>query len=63
MMHRNEEFYNLFSSELEKKKSRTEAYVVVAKRLLLHVYRIMKNGKPYKERRPGKRGRDSLPVE
>ena len=61
--HRNGEFYNLFTRELEKRKSRTEAYVVVAKRLLFHVYSIMKNGKPYKERKPGKRGRDPLPVE
>ena len=63
VVHRNSEFYNLFTRELEKKKSKTEAYVVVAKHLLFHVYSIMKNGKPYRERKPGKRGRDHVPVE
>ena len=61
--HRNEEFYNLFNRELEMKKSKTGAYVVVAKRLIFHVYSIMKNGKPYKERKPEKTGRGQVPVE
>jgi hypothetical protein len=47
---------------LEKKKSRTEAYVVVVKCILFHVYSIMKNGKPYMKRKPGKMGSDYLPV-
>ena len=61
--YRNEEFYNLFTMELEKKKSITEAYVVVAKRLLFHVHSIMKNRKQYKERKPGKMGIGHVPVE
>ena len=63
VVHRNKEFYNLFTRELGKKKSKTEAYVVVAKRLLFHVHSIMKNRKPYKERKPGKAGRGHVPVE
>ena len=61
--HGNEEFYNLFNRELEKKKSKPEAYVVVVKRLLFHFHSIMKNGKPYKKRKPGKTGRGQVPVE
>ena len=53
VLHRNKEFYDLFNRELTKKKSRTEAYVVVGKRLLFHVYSMMKNEKPYRERKPG----------
>ncbi len=52
----NMEFYNLFTRELEKKKSRAEAYVVVTKGLLFPVYSIIKNGKSYRERKPRKRG-------
>ena len=61
--HKNPELYSLFTRELEKRKSRTEAYVIVAKRLLFHVYSIMKNGKPYRERKLGRRGVGSLPME
>lgn len=62
--HKNKEFYDLFNRELQKKKSRTKSYVVVGKRLLFHVYSVIRNGKPYRERRPyrGKRGRDQFPV-
>jgi hypothetical protein len=37
--------------------------VPVAKRLLFHVHSMMKNGKPYRERKPGKKGRGKVPVE
>ncbi len=65
VLHRNHEFYELFNREMGKKKSRTEAYIVVGKRLLFHVYSMMKNQKPYRERKPGnrKRGRDEVPME
>ncbi len=63
VVHRNHEFYELFSRETMKKKSRTEAYVVVGKRLLFHVYGIMKNAKPYRERKPGNTGGGSVPME
>lgn len=65
VMHKNHEFYDLFKREIDKKKTNTEAYIVVGKRLLYHVFSIMKNGKPYKERIPkkDKRGRGSVPVE
>ena len=59
VVHRNEEFYNLFTRELEK-KSKTEAYVVVEKRLLFLVHSIMRNRKPYKERKPEKRRREVM---
>jgi transposase len=64
VLHRNHEFYELFTRELMKKKSKTEAYIVVGKRLLFHVYSMMKNSRPYRERKPGNtdRGRGSLPV-
>ncbi len=40
-----------------KGKNPTQAYIVVGKRLLYHVYSIMRNKKPYRERRPvGGRG-------
>jgi hypothetical protein len=63
--HKNKEFCDLFNRELQKKKSRTESYVVVGKRLLFHVYSMMRNEKPYRKRRPygGKTGRDQFPVE
>ncbi len=69
VMHKNNEFYNLFNRELKKNKPKTEAYIVVGKRLVSHVFSMMKNNKPYKERIPGKvlvndkRGRGSVPVQ
>jgi hypothetical protein len=64
VLHRNHEFHELFNREILKKKSGTEAYIVVGKRLLFHVYSMMKNSRPYRERKPGNRdrGRGSLPV-
>jgi transposase len=48
--HRNREFYDLFIREMGKGKTNTEAYIVVGKRLLFHVFSMMKNKKPYRER-------------
>ena len=50
--HRNREFYDLFNREIDKRKTNTEAYIVVGKRLLFHVFSMMKNQKPYRERIP-----------
>ena len=50
--HGTPEFHGIFQREIKKGKKPTQAYIVVAKRLLYHVYSIMKNGKPYRERRP-----------
>lgn len=54
--HRTPEFTEIFNREIRKGKKPTQAYVVVGKRLLYHVYSIMRNGKPYRERVP--RGRE-----
>ena len=48
--YQNREFLNLYLREIKKGKKPTQAYVVVGKRLLFHVFSIMKNGKPYRER-------------
>lgn len=48
--YQNREFLNLYLREVKKGKKPTQAYVVVGKRLLFHVFSIMKNGKPYRER-------------
>ena len=53
VMNKNGEFYNVFNREIGKKKSTVEAYIAVAKRLSFHVYSIMKNNRPYKERKVG----------
>lgn len=62
VMHRSPEFMAIFNREIKKGKKPTQAYIVVGKRLLYHVYSIMKNHKPYRERMPkGKGGK--LPME
>ena len=48
--HRNREFYVLFDREINKRKTNTEAYIVVGKHLLFHVFSMMNNHKPYRER-------------
>lgn len=65
VLHRNHEFYELFTRELMKKKYKTEAHIVVGKRVLFQIHSMMKNSRPYKERKPGNsdRGRGSLPVQ
>ncbi len=52
VMHKNEEFVDIFNREISKGKKPTQAYTVVGRRLLYHVYSMMKNHKPYRERRP-----------
>ena len=48
--YQNREFLNLYLREIKKGKKPTQAYVVVGKRLLFHVFSIMKNRKPHRER-------------
>lgn len=52
VMHRTPEFMEIFNREIRKGKKPTQAYIIVGKRLLYHVFSIMKNQKPYRERRP-----------
>ncbi len=54
--HRTPEFMDIFNREIAKGKKPTQAYIVVGKRLIYHVYSIMKNKKPYRKRRPMGRG-------
>lgn len=56
VLHKNPEFLAIYQREIDKKKKPTQAYIVVGKRLLYHIYSIMKNKKPYRERMP--RGRE-----
>ncbi len=42
---------DIFNREIAKERNPTQAYLVVGKRLIYHVS-IMKNKKPYRERRP-----------
>ena len=65
LLHRNHEFYGLFTRELMKKKSKTEAYIVVGKRVLFYIYSMMNNSRPYRERKPrnSDRGEGSLTVQ
>ena len=53
VLHRTPEFLSIYQREIEKKKKPTQAYIVVGKRLISHVYSIMKNQKPYRERLRG----------
>ena len=48
--HRNREFHDLFNRVIDKRKTNTEAYIVVGKRHLFHVFSMMNNHKPYRER-------------
>ena len=52
---RNEEFFKISEMEMAKGKERTQAYTVVSRRLLYHVYSILKNKKPYRQRIPTER--------
>ena len=49
---KNEEFLKIFDREIAKGKKKTQAYVVVSRRLLYHVYSMLKNKKPYRKRSP-----------
>ncbi len=48
--HKNREFLDIFNREIKKGKKTTQAYIIVGNRLLKHVYSILKNKKPYKQR-------------
>ena len=61
VLHRTPEFYEIFNREIRKGKKIPQAYIVVGKRLLYHVFSIMKNHKPYRQRLP--RGEGVLQVE
>ena len=50
VLHRTPEFLEIFNREINKGKKKTQAYIVVGKRLLYHVHSIMKNNMPYRER-------------
>lgn len=52
VLHKNPEFLAIYQREIDKKKKPTQAYIVVGKRFLYHIYSIMKNEKPYRERIP-----------
>lgn len=53
---KNREFQKIYQREIEKGKKPTQAYIVVGRRLLYHIFSIMKNSKPYRERMPRGRG-------
>ena len=55
VLHRTPEFYEIFNREIRKGKKTPQAYIVVGKRLLYHVFSIMKNHKPYRQRLPRER--------
>ncbi|MFG1519383.1 MAG: transposase [Thermoplasmataceae archaeon] len=48
--HKNEEFLGIFNREIAKGKKPTQAYIVVGRKLLYHIYSIMRNRKPYRKR-------------
>ena len=50
--HGNEEFLDIFNREINKGKNNKQAYVIVGRRLLYHIFTIMKNRKPYRQRLP-----------
>ena len=49
---KNKEFLEIFNREIGKGKKPTQAYITVGRRLLYHVFTIMKNHKPYRQRLP-----------
>ena len=51
--HGNEEFLDIFNREINKGKNNKQACVIVGRRLLYHIFTIMKNRKPYRQRLPG----------
>ena len=53
---KNREFLEIFNREIGKGKRPTQAYITVGRRLLYHVFTIMKNHKPYRERLPIEEG-------
>ncbi len=55
VLHRNKEFFDIFQKEVKGGKEPTQAYVIVGRRVLYHVFTIMKNRKPYRQRLPRER--------
>ena len=56
VINRTPEFYEIFNREIGKGKKVPQAYIVVGRRLLYHVFSIMNNHKPYRQRLPRKEG-------
>jgi len=54
--HSNRGFLDIFNREISKGKKPTHSYSGVGRRLLYHIYSIMKNHKPYRQRLPVMRG-------
>ena len=54
--HKNEEFLMIYNREIDKGKNRKQAYIIVSRRLIYHIYSIMKNRKPYRVRLPNTGG-------
>jgi transposase len=54
--HKNEEFLKIYEREIGKGKKQKQAYIVVSRRLLYHIYSMMKNKKPYRVRLPNTAG-------
>lgn len=54
--HKSEEFITIYEREMGKGKTKKQAYIVVSRRLLYHVFSIMKNKKPYRVRMPNTKG-------
>ncbi len=49
---KNKESLEVFNREIGKGKKPTQAYIAVGRRLLYHIFTIMKNHKPYRQRLP-----------
>ncbi len=56
---RSPEFFAIYEREIRKGKAKKMACMVVGKRLLYHVFSIMKNKKPYRQRMPNYGGERS----
>ena len=54
--HKNEEFLMIYEREVNKGKNKKQAYIIVSRRLLYHIFSIMKNKKPYRVRLPNTGG-------
>lgn len=57
--HKNREFLEIFNREINKGKGQTQAYTVVGRRLLYHIFTILKNKRPYRQRLPMTNGREA----
>ena len=57
---RSPEFFAIYEREIRKGKAKKMAYMVVGKRLLHHVFSIMKNRKPYRQRIPNNGGNTNI---